>query len=402
MRDLLLSQLKEYQEKFDTMDAELELCVKDPALGVEGFVVVWNTAICQGGVFAQNGRLGCGKGGTRVMQGTSLEGVKRLAKNMALKNAAAGLPLGGAKSGVNIDPNDPSYETKYRRFVKLVQEEGVLYEDGGIFGGFGYDIGGRPPLNAIWACDELKSTKSFTGKPVDMGGTDYDKQGIAGYGVAVAARTALACKGYDIAQASFAVQGVGAMGAAVLHYFSEFGAKLKAFSDPRYGGLWRFKTYASDKSIQALFTQDEKAVKACLEDEADFISDDNSTALYESVDVVFPCALEDTITLDNVERVIAPFVVEGANNPTRPEAKERLFELDRFLVPDVLANPGGIIAAFVEMTVQEGDKVVAAKKETEERITKNVEHMISLVREHGVRPEQAALYMIYKNIFKQD
>lgn len=400
MRDQILSELDIFQQRFEAMDAELELCVRDPALGVEGFVVVWNTAICEGGFFMQDGRVGCGKGGTRVKESLTLEHVKRLARNMALKNAAAGLPMGGAKSGLNLDPLDPLYEQKYRRFVKLVKEAGVLFEDGGKFGGFGYDVGGKPPHNAIWACEELESTRSFTGKPPHMGGTDYGPQGIAGLGVAVAAKTVLEEKGIELKQTSFAVQGVGAMGAAVLYYFSRSGSKLKAFSDPRYKGLWRFKTYASKACVNALFDQDEGRVKACLEKEAKYISEDNEASLYEDVDVVFPCALEDTITKQNVKKVKAPFVVEGANHPTSEEAKKALFDKGQFFVPDIIANPGGVIAAFVEMTSLEEDKVSQAKKETEKRISDNIKQLIGLVDTHQIRPDQAALYMTYKNIFK--
>ena len=169
------------------MQPALEMTFTDPDMDVEGFVVVWNTAISKRGPLFTDGK-GCGKGGTRIKQGLSLDDVKRLARAMAEKNAAAGLPLGGAKSGLNADPDAPDYEVKWKRFVSLVQEKGILKEDGGVFGGFGYDIGGKPPLNALWTIDELGSGKSFTGKPVDLGGTDYDKIGIAGLGVAVAGK----------------------------------------------------------------------------------------------------------------------------------------------------------------------------------------------------------------------
>ena len=161
--------------------------MRDPTLGVEGYVVVWNTGISVGGPLER-----CGKGGTRITPGVSLDEVKMLARTMALKNAAAGLPLGGAKSGLKLDPDAPGFERQYRRFVRLCAP--LLRENGGVFGGFGFDIGGRPE-QALWACDELKSTRCFTGKPLHMGGTDYDREGIAGLGVAIAAQTMLQVKG---------------------------------------------------------------------------------------------------------------------------------------------------------------------------------------------------------------
>src|SRR6476659_1504427 len=169
------AELKALTDFFDAMQPELEVTVRDSVLGVEGYVVVWNTGASVGGPLERSG-----KGGTRITPTVTLEEVKMLARTMALKNAAAGLPLGGAKSGLRLDPSTSGFEKQYRRFVRLCAP--FLYENGGLFGGLGFDIGARPE-HALWACDELKSTRCFTGKPVEMGGTDYDRQGIAGLGV---------------------------------------------------------------------------------------------------------------------------------------------------------------------------------------------------------------------------
>src|SRR4029078_3654461 len=176
--------------------------------GVEGYVVVWNTGISIDGPLERSG-----KGGTRITPNVTLDEVRMLARTMALKNAAAGLPLGGAKSGLKLDPAASGFEKQYRRFVRLCAP--LLHENGGVFGGFGFDIGARPE-HALWACDELQSTRSFTGKPLAMGGTDYDREGIAGLGVAVAGNTLMQIRQANVAGATFAIQGMGAMGAAVL------------------------------------------------------------------------------------------------------------------------------------------------------------------------------------------
>ena len=271
------------EEKFNSTEPELEMTFTDPDTDVEGFVVVWNTNISKNGPLFVNGK-GCGKGGTRIKQGLSLDDVKRLSKAMAEKNSAAGLPLGGAKSGLNADPEAPDYEIKWKRFVRLVKDSGILKVDGGIFGGFGYDIGGKPPLNALWTIDELGDGKSFTGKPVDLGGTDYDRIGIAGLGVAVAGKTLLEEAGRKAKGATFAVQGVGAMGSAVVKYFDNLGGVLKSVSDPKYGGTWVFENGASKKFIEEPSLEN-------LKQEAQKISDENEAALYQDVDIVFPCAL---------------------------------------------------------------------------------------------------------------
>ncbi|MCI5059859.1 MAG: Glu/Leu/Phe/Val dehydrogenase [Alphaproteobacteria bacterium] len=389
------NELEDFKTRFDAMEPALELTVKDEAMGIEGFVVVWNTAIAKDGPLSQGGK-GCGKGGSRIMKGLKLDDVKRLARAMAEKNSAAGLPLGGAKSGLNADPDAPDYEKKWKRFVRLVKEEGVLCVDGGIFGGFGYDVGGKPPLNALWTIEELGDGKSFTGKPVDKGGTDYDKIGIAGLGVAVAGKTLMEENGKSAQDATFSVQGVGAMGSAVMRFFSEMGGKLQYVSDPKYGGTWHFENGATEEFIQEPSMEN-------LEAEATKISDSYEDCLYQDVDIIFPCALEDTLTKDNAGKVKAKFMSEGANNPTTDEAHQILFDNGTLVIPDIIANPGGIIAAFVELSSNADDLPAEAMKMTRERVADNVRTMMKYVQDlKTVRPDQIADYMTYKNILKDE
>jgi glutamate dehydrogenase (NAD(P)+) len=386
--------------RFQAMQPELEVTVRDPEMGVEGFVVVWNTGISHGGPLHN-----AGKGGTRITKDLQLEDIRRLARAMAEKNAAAGLPLGGAKSGMKMDPADPDYEKKYRRFVRLCAP--LLHQNGGVFGGFGYDVGSIPPKNAIWACDELQTMRCFTGKPVEMGGTDYDKEGIAGLGVAVAARTLIAENGHDVPGKTFAVQGAGAMGAAVIRYFSEYGGVLKAVSDPKYGGTWVFDDAPTPELIDALAHQKKDIVDILLPKQARNVSADSADALYADVDVLFPCAMEDVLRADNAGRVKARFLVEGANNPTTEEAHRMLFVQGVKVVPDIIANPGGIIAAFVELTSKitpeentaTRKKVFEAKDMTIARVTENVKTLVKIVNGLGVEADQAGDYMAYRNIF---
>lgn len=386
------SQLSELKTKFDSMEPELEMTFTDPDMGVEGFVVVWNTSISEGGPLFKNGK-GCGKGGTRIQKNLSINDVKRLARAMAEKNSAAGLPLGGAKSGLNTDPNAADYEVKWKRFVRLVKDSGILKEDGGIFGGFGYDVGGKPPFNALWTIEELGNGKSFTGKPLDKGGTDYDKIGIAGLGVAIAGKTLLEEFGHNIKGTTFAVQGLGAMGSAVARYFHEMGGVLKSVSDPKYGGTWIFENGASENFIKNPTLEN-------LEKEAQKISDSNEDSLYQKVDIVFPCAMEDTITKENAHKIQAKFMAEGANNPTSDEGHQILFDQGTFVVPDILANPGGIIAAFVELTSDNQNKAEEAMKMTRSRVAANVKEMIKISKGMNARPDQVSDYMTYKNILK--
>lgn len=391
-REEFYSELNALKERFASMQPELETTVRDPDMGVEGYVVVWNTAISVGGPMAR-----AGKGGTRITPNLSLDEVKMLARTMALKNAAAGLPLGGSKSGMKADPNAEGFEKKYRRFVQLCKP--FLHENGGPFGGFGFDIGGKPE-HALWACDELKSTRCFTGKPLHMGGTDYDREGIAGLGVAVAAKALLDYKSMSAGKATYAVQGMGAMGAAVFRYFSETGAQLKAFGDPKYGGTWVFDAPLSASLSGALIKQDVEKAQALIAKEGRKISETAQETLVQDVDVLFPCAVQNVITHENVGTIKARAVVEGANGPVTEDARTKLFERGITVIPDFIANPGGIIAAYVELTSPLRDKAEEAKKLTRQKIPANVHAMMKMADQYGVEPPHAGLYMALKAIFK--
>jgi glutamate dehydrogenase (NAD(P)+) len=396
-------ELASLKRDFEAMRPELALTVADPELGLEGYVVVWNTKIAAGGPLH-----GAGKGGTRCDADLDLPQVARLACTMALKNAAAGLPLGGAKSGVKMDKNDPDYERKWRRFVELTAP--VLHERGGCFGGYGYDRGCHIPQNAIWAVDHLTSKKlgserSFTGKPVAMGGTDYDNEGIAGLGVAVAARTLLETQGKSAQGARFAVQGMGAMGAAIYRYFSDYGGELAAISDPLLAGTWLLERAPTEALRQALIQRDVATAQRLLPQVGRRISAAVADVLYQDVDVLFPAATEDVITTTNVNKIKARYISEGANNPTDDDAHQILFANQQLVIPDIIANAGGVIAAFVEMTtpttpeiIAERGKVAKAKELTIAKIANNTRRLMDTVARLNVQPDQVADWMALRDM----
>jgi len=395
------ARLAELEQRFENMQPELETVLRDPENDVEGYVVVWNTGISADGPLAR-----CGKGGTRITPDVTLEEVKMLARRMALKNAAAGLPLGGSKSGLKADPDAADFEKKYRRFAQLCKP--FLFENGGVFGGFGFDIGARP-VHPHWICDELSSTRCFTGKPVEMGGTDYDREGIAGLGVAVAAKAALEEDGTSAKGAKFAVQGAGAMGGAVIRYFSAYGGVLDSVADPRLGGTWIFgENGAPDDLVGALGQGAFDTAQTLLNDGGyEHLPDDNEAVLYRAVEAVFPCAVQDVVTKDNAAKIKAPYLVEGANGPCTAEAHKLLHKQGVIVIPDFIANPGGIIAAYVEMTssataeenAKTRIKVKEAKALTEAKIAENVAKLMRLVRDLDVPPVRAGLYLALCGIF---
>jgi glutamate dehydrogenase (NAD(P)+) len=397
------NEFESLHEYFRSMRPEMVLTVADPALEVEGYVVVWNTKIADGGPLK-----GAGKGGTRCEATLDLDQIARLASTMALKNAAAGLAVGGAKSGVKMDKNDANYERKWRRFVELTAP--TLHERGGCFAGYGYDKGCHIPDNAIWAIDELTrkkigSERSVTGKPVGMGGTDYDAEGIAGLGVAAAAQALLETQGRAANGMRFAVQGMGAMGAGIYRYFTEYGAELTALSDLFFGGTWVFEHGLPEALKRALIRGEFDKANLLLPQAGIKVSEDVAEVLYQDVDVLFPAATEDTITAGNAWKIQASYLAEGANNPTSSEAYRILFENKKLVVPDIIANAGGIIAAFVEITTSTTSEIIAshgkvkmAKELTVAKVTENTRQLMDLVTRFGARADQVAFVLACRNI----
>lgn len=395
-----LEALESLRECFSNDSPEYAISVRDKEYKLSGHLVIWNLPT------TPDPHLGSiAKGGTRISSNLSLEGVTRLAKTMALKNATADLPLGGAKSGICAEADAPDFEQTYRAFVRKLKP--MLAEHGGPFGGFGFDIGARPQ-HALWACDELNSTKSFTGKPSSLGGTDYDKEGIAGLGVAVAAKCAIENNGWDVSEITFAVQGIGAMGAGVIRYFSEFGGQLRYFSDLRLGGTFELKNGASLELLSAISDMQFDKIAKLIKKEAgaplpvDFV-------LGSDVDVLFPCAIHDVIRGDNVDQIRAKYIVEGANNPSTAKAKVLYAANGGVLIPGVLANPGGIIAAYVELLSGAGvnppsgvSLVQYAKDTVIEKISTNIESVLKLASHLEWSPSISAELLALSRLYPND
>jgi len=393
-----LEELHERQRAFDALEPECEMTIRDPELGVEGHVIVWSTLAVKDGPL---GRVG--KGGTPITPTLTKHEVMRLARTQTLKNAAAGLATGGAKSGLRADPKAEGFERAYRRFVKLAWP--AHYDNGGLWGGLGYDLGGDP-RHCQWAINELGTTRCFTGKPVEQGGTDYDVEGVAGLGVSVAAATWLDAAAGGARGKTAAVQGIGAMGAAVCRYFTQLGGSVTTIADPRIDGAWRLHGPLSGALLDAIAEMDFHTTREHLLNEGhqQMPMDD---VLWEEVDVLIPCAVQDVIDTGNQSRIRARVVVEGANNPCTMPARHALHERGVPVVPDFIANPGGAIAASVEMTSDVSDeenartraKVDEAKTATRSMVAENVSEVLAIADLHEAPLVDAATLLALRRIF---
>lgn len=324
---------------FDLMDdwgPERVVCVSDRRTGMRGVLVLDNTA------------RGMGKGGTRMSPHLTVREVARLARTMTWKWAAVDLFHGGAKAGILGDPTAPNKEEVLRAFARALADEVPEHYV------FGLDMGMAESDAAIFV-DELRSRGVSTGLPRSLGGTPYDQLGLTGFGVAEAADAAMGHLGLDLRGSRVVIQGFGAVGSHAARRLAELGASVVGVSnaegtlaDPEgldVARLVALRAAAGDSGIR-----DYGLPLRPVDD-----------ALLLDCDVLVPAARQDVIGRDVAGRVKGRLVVEGANLPTTPEARDVLHARGVGVVPDFIANAGGIIAAAYSMdarnsafTVDEG------------------------------------------------
>ncbi|WP_455043034.1 Glu/Leu/Phe/Val family dehydrogenase [Leptotrichia buccalis] len=291
-----------------------------------------------------NNAVGPFKGGLRFHPDVTKDEVKALSTWMTFKCSVAGIPYGGGKGGMAIDPKDYS-KAELERISK-----GFATAISPIIGEK-VDIP-APDVNTngqimSWMVDAYekvagKSTKGvFTGKPLEFGGS-LARTEATGYGVNLTAKKALAKLNIDVKGATYAVQGFGNVGFYTAYYAHKDGAKIVAFSN-------------TDVAIYNENGIDMEAVIKDFEENGRIIENKgygkditNAELLELEVDVLAPCALENQITSENADRIKAKVITEGANGPTTPEADEILFKKGIVVIPDILANSGGVVVSYFE------------------------------------------------------
>ncbi len=290
-----------------------------------------------------NHTLGPFKGGIRYHPSVSLGEVAALAILMTCKNSLLNLPLGGAKGGVQVNPNLLSkmeLEALTRRFATEL----------GPFIGPDKDIPapdvGTNSETMAWMLDTFSLETGFsqtgvvTGKPVEIGGS-RGRNSSTGLGVVYISKQALESQNKEISTATFAIQGFGKVGSHVGIEAHAMGAKIVAVSDVQ-GGIYN----SNGINISELFRYLRKNRFVQGFPKTENIS--NEQLLELDVDVLCPCALEHVIHEKNVQQIQAKIIVEGANGPLTPEASDELSQRDILVVPDILANGGGAAVSYFE------------------------------------------------------
>ncbi len=291
-----------------------------------------------------NDALGPFKGGIRFHHGVTLDEVKALAGWMTWKCAVAGIPYGGGKGGVVCDPSTLSMnelERLSRRYIFSISDEIGVERDIPA-----PDVNTNPNVMG-WMVDtfcQIKGTASvgiITGKPLNLGGSAGRVQ-ATGRGVRFAAEVAAKNKGLDMKGARLIVQGFGNVGSVAADLMvNECGCKLVGASDV-YGGIYDPNGLDVKKLVELV--KRERTIKNYQGGQRMT----NEEIIEQECEILSPCALENVITSKNADRIKAKLIVEGANGPTTPEADTVLNSKGIWVVPDILANSGGVIVSYFE------------------------------------------------------
>jgi glutamate dehydrogenase (NAD(P)+) len=286
---------------------------------------------------------GPAKGGIRYHPNVTLDEVKALASWMTWKCATVGIPYGGGKGGVICDPKSMSrneLERLTRRYAFEIAP--IIGPDRDIPAPDVY----TDEQTMAWIMDTISMVRGHTelgvvtGKPISLGGSQGRSEATA-RGCLYALREACRTKGMDLKGARVAVHGFGNAGANIARLVAEDGARVVAAADSR-AGIYS----ATGIDIQAaLRHKAEKKTLAGLPGTKAMAPED---IVGVECDILLPAALENAITLANVGRVKAKIIAELANGPTTPGADEVLFNNGVFLVPDILANAGGVTVSYYE------------------------------------------------------
>ena len=311
--------------------------------------------------------LGPAKGGIRYHPDVSLDEVTALAAWMTWKCAVAHIPFGGAKGGIVCDPTKMSrreLEALTRRYVAEIVDNIGPEKDVPA-----PDVNTNDQIMA-WVMDTYSmhvghtATAVVTGKPIEMGGS-LGRREATGRGVMIATREAAKHLGLDITGLRIGIQGFGNVGSVSADLLAQVGAKIVAVTDWK-GGVYNERGLDIAKLL-AYAAEHNKTVDGFPG--GDRLSNDKLWGL--DLDVLIPAALENQITMENAASIKAKIITEGANGPTTPDAHSYLHGRGVFIIPDILANSGGVTTSYFEW-VQDRYGYFWEEKDVNDRLEKKM------------------------------
>ncbi|UCD21444.1 MAG: Glu/Leu/Phe/Val dehydrogenase [Chloroflexota bacterium] len=320
------------------MECEREVIIHFPVKMDDGTVRVFT-----GFRILHNNTRGPGKGGIRYHPDVTLDEVKALAALMTLKTAVADIPYGGAKGAVICDPKVLSQGELERLTRRYAAEINLLI--GPETDIPAPDVGTNPQVMA-WIMDTFSMGRGYsvpavaTGKPLEVGGS-RGRFEATGRGCMVSALLSAKHLGINAGEATVAVQGFGNVGAVAANLLAREGCRLVAISDSK-GGVYN----PEGLDLEGLLVRKKETGSVIGSKNTETIT--NAELLELRCDILVPAAFEHQLVKSNASSVKAKVVIEGANNPTTPEADRILASSGIFVVPDILANTGGVIVSYLE------------------------------------------------------
>lgn len=345
----------------DEIGPEKVLHFYNPKLNLRGILVIDNTA------------RGPSAGGIRMAPDVTTEETFRLARAMTFKTAAADLPYGGAKGGIIGDPMASNKYDIIRAYAKFLRPH--------------TDYIPAPDIGLDESClavifDEIGRAAVL---PRELGGIPSDEIGSTGYGVVEAGEVAAGYINLDLKKATAAIEGFGAVGKASFRYLAQKGVKVVAVSDIE-GAIYNPKGLNYDGLLE-VEPETSKLTRLWNRKYEDGQTLRRAELFKLDVDILIPGARPDAITMENVKDIKARMVLEAANIPATNEAEKYLHDKGVLVVPDFIANAGGVIASTVQIkggTEDESFELIQAK------IRKNVKAILDLAREEKIYPREAA------------
>lgn len=360
----------------DEFGPEYIVRVYDPHLGMEGFLVIDNTT------------LGPGKGGIRMTAQVTEKEVRRLARAMTWKNALAGIPFGGAKAGIiwpgGSDELKKQYIKSFARAIKIFTPKKYIA---------GPDVStGEREMQ--WFVEATNNWRSATGKPANLcmkvSGKSGKKPrsvplerelrgkcgiphefGSTGFGVAKATAVAAKLRGLDIKKSSVAIHGFGNVGTFAYKYLRDLGATIVAIANST-GAL--FSHYGLDDTEIQKVIKGKQSLLNC--------SGGKKLTLDEfwsiPVDILIPASITDVIHEKNKNNIRTKIIVEGANIPMREKIENELFNRGIMIVPDIIANAGGVISSYAEYRGYSPEKMF-------ELVERKIKNSTQLVLEQSIK-----------------
>jgi glutamate dehydrogenase (NAD(P)+) len=344
--EMARSQLRRIAGLIDVSDSMLNVlleCKKCVSVSIPTRMDDGSVHVFEGFRVTHNVARGPAKGGIRYHQDVTLDETKALSMWMTWKCALMGLPFGGAKGGVVVNPKELS-EDELQRMTRRYTSE-IINLIGPEVDIPAPDVG-TGPREMAWIFDTYSMNKGYsvlgvvTGKPLEIGGSLGRVEATA-RGAAFCIREALRKEGHEVAGRRVAIQGFGNVGRNLALILVDQGASIVAVSDSS-GGIFKLD------GLDVAAAVEHKGKNRSFEgfDGAEGIT--NEELLTLDCDVLAPCALEQVVTADNADKVKARIVAEGANGPVTPEADQILDERGVLVLPDVLANAGGVVVSYFE------------------------------------------------------